>query len=135
MDANGKSKMDTSTRFLVVDDMVAMRRIIRNLLKELGFEHVDEAEDGEKGLDKLRGGQFGFVISDWNMPVMDGLTVVRAVRSAGTFPELRIMMITTEAQAHSVALALESGADEYLMKPFTREAVLEKLALLGLAPA
>jgi len=127
MDANGKSKMDTSTRFLVVDDMVAMRRIIRNLLKELGFEHVDEAEDGEKGLDKLRGGQFGFVISDWNMPVMDGLTMLKSIRGDPALAALPVLMVTAEAKKENILAAHQAGASNYIVKPFTAAVLEEKL--------
>lgn len=90
--------VDKSIKVLVVDDFPTMRRIIRNLLKELDFVNVDEAEDGAAGLQKLKGGNFGFVVSDWNMPNMDGLTMLKAIRADPTMARLPVLMVTAEAK-------------------------------------
>lgn len=89
---------DPKTRFLVVDDFSTMRRIVRNLLKELGFTNVDEAEDGAIALQKLQGGGFEFVVTDWNMPNMDGLTLLQTIRATPTLKHLPVLMITAEAK-------------------------------------
>jgi len=89
---------NTNTKFLVVDDFSTMRRIVRNLLKELGYSNVDEAEDGAAGLAKLKGGDFDFVISDWNMPNMDGLTMLQHIRADAALSSLPVLMVTAEAK-------------------------------------
>ena len=89
---------DPKLRFLVVDDFSTMRRIVRNLLKELGFTNVDEAEDGAIALQKLQGGGFDFVVTDWNMPNMDGLTLLQSIRSTPNLKHLPVLMITAEAK-------------------------------------
>ena len=126
---------DPKTRFLVVDDFSTMRRIVRNLLKELGYSNVDEAEDGAMALSKLRSEPFDFVITDWNMPVMDGLTFINHVRQRPQWRATTLMMVTTESEQGQIVRALAAGAHEYLIKPFTGEAMVEKLDLLGLLPA
>jgi two-component system chemotaxis response regulator CheY len=90
--------VDKSIKILVVDDFPTMRRIVRNLLKELDFVNVDEAEDGAAGLLKLKGGNFNFVVSDWNMPNMDGLTMLQSIRADPTMEKLPVLMITAEAK-------------------------------------
>jgi len=120
---------------LVVDDSRAMRMIVRRLLQGLGFE-VLEAQDGKVALEVLRSqGPFEVALVDWNMPVMNGLELVVAVRADPTLEGLRIMMVTTESSTEHLAAALEAGASEYLMKPFTSESVAEKLQLLGVSVA
>lgn len=89
---------DKNLRFLVVDDFATMRRIVRNLLKELGFNNVEEAEDGADALTKLRAGAFDFVVSDWNMPNMDGLQLLQAIRADGSLGALPVLMVTAEAK-------------------------------------
>ena len=119
---------------LVVDDSKAIRSIICKHLKALGFEIV-EADSGVEALVQLKKmGGADIALLDWNMPEMDGFEFLRRVRADAEFSELRIMMVTTESEMTQVAKALEAGAKEYLMKPFTREALLEKLVLLGLDP-
>jgi two-component system chemotaxis response regulator CheY len=119
---------------LVVDDSKAIRSIIGKHLKGLGFEVV-EAESGVEALVQLKKmGGADIALLDWNMPQMDGFEFLRRVRSDADFSELRVMMVTTESEMSQVAKALEAGASEYLMKPFTKEALLEKLVLLGLDP-
>jgi len=120
--------MDKSTKILVVDDFPTMRRIVRNLLKELQFENVDEAEDGVAGLEKLRGGNFGFVISDWNMPNMDGLAMLQAIRADAELSGLPVLMVTAEAKRENIIAAAQAGASGYVVKPFTAATLEEKLA-------
>ena len=114
-------------KFLVVDDFSTMRRIVRNLLKELGYINADEAEDGAVALQKLQGGGFDFVISDWNMPNMDGLQLLQAVRADPTLRHLPVLMITAEAKKENIIAAAQSGASGYIVKPFTAGTLNEKL--------
>ena len=119
---------------LVVDDSRAMRAILGKHLRELGFE-VFEAKSGIEGLTSLHKlGSPDLIMVDWNMPEMDGFEFLKRVRSESQYDEVRIMMVTTESEMSQVQLALEEGANEYLMKPFDREALLEKLLLLGIDP-
>lgn len=122
-------------RALVVDDSRSMRTIILKQLKELGFE-VHEAENGQQAMSRLHEVKnIHLVLLDWNMPEMDGLEVLSLIRAEPAYKEVRVMMVTTESEMSRVATALEAGASEYLMKPFDREALLEKLILLGLDPS
>jgi two-component system chemotaxis response regulator CheY len=114
-------------KFLVVDDFSTMRRIVRNLLKELGFTNVEEAEDGAIALQKLKAGSFDFVVSDWNMPNMDGLTLLQNVRADGTLKSLPFLMITAEAKKENIIAAAQAGASGYIVKPFTAATLNEKL--------
>jgi two-component system chemotaxis response regulator CheY len=117
----------TSLKFLVVDDFSTMRRIVRNLLKELGFTRVEEAEDGVAALAKLREGGFEFVVSDWNMPNMDGLTLLQNVRADPKLKTLPFLMITAEAKKENIIAAAQAGASGYIVKPFTAATLQEKL--------
>ena len=117
----------TSLKFLVVDDFSTMRRIVRNLLKELGFTNVDEAEDGAVALAKLREGNFEFVVSDWNMPNMDGLTLLQNVRADAKLKTLPFLMVTAEAKKENIIAAAQAGASGYVVKPFTAATLQEKL--------
>jgi len=114
-------------KFLVVDDFSTMRRIVRNLLKELGFTNVDEAEDGVVALAKLKGGGFDFVISDWNMPNMTGIELLRAIRGDATLAGLPVLMITAEAKKENIIEAAQAKASGYIVKPFTAAVLDEKL--------
>ncbi|MFA7240671.1 MAG: chemotaxis response regulator CheY [Sulfuricellaceae bacterium] len=118
---------DKNLKFLVVDDFSTMRRIIRNLLKELQFTNVDEAEDGLVGLNKLRGGDFQFVVSDWNMPNMTGIEMLRAIRADPNIAHLPVLMVTAEAKKENIIEAAQAGADGYVVKPFTAAVLEEKL--------
>ena len=115
-------------KILVVDDFSTMRRIVRNLLKELGFTNVEEAEDGAVALGKLQEGNFEFVVSDWNMPNMDGLTLLQNVRGDARLKTLPFLMITAEAKKENIIAAAQSGASGYIVKPFTAATLSEKLA-------
>ncbi|MBC7499966.1 MAG: chemotaxis response regulator CheY [Herminiimonas sp.] len=117
-----------NTKFLVVDDFSTMRRIVRNLLKELGYTNVDEAEDGSMALSKLRSEHFDFVISDWNMPVMDGLTMLQTIRADPALAKLPVLMVTAEAKKENIIAAAQAGASGYVVKPFTAATLDEKLA-------
>ena len=117
----------TSLKFLVVDDFSTMRRIVRNLLKELGFTNVEEAEDGAVALSKLRGGGFEVVVSDWNMPNMDGLTLLQTMRADAELRSLPFLMITAEAKKENIAAAVQAGASSCIAKPFTAATLQEKL--------
>jgi len=117
----------TSLKILVVDDFSTMRRIVRNLLKELGFTNIEEAEDGAVALGKLREGNFQFVVSDWNMPNMDGLTLLQSVRSDPKLRGLPFLMITAEAKKENIIAAAQAGASGYIVKPFTAATLQEKL--------
>lgn len=119
-------------RALVVDDSKAVRMILGKILKELSFQ-VMEAGDGQEALNKLNQGEKAdLMLVDWNMPIMNGYELVRAVRANVFLNDMRIMMITTETSMSNVEQALAAGANEYLMKPFTKELLMEKLAILGL---
>lgn len=119
--------VDKNMKFLVVDDFSTMRRIVRNLLKELGFANVDEAEDGVVGLQKLREGGFDFVVSDWNMPNMDGLTMLQNIRADDALKKLPVLMVTAEAKKENIVAAAQAGASGYVVKPFTAATLDEKL--------
>lgn len=121
-------------RALVIDDSRAMRAILRQMLRQIGFEVV-EAGNGQEGLDRLKEADRPDVaLVDLNMPVLSGFEFVKAVRADPRFDGLRLMMVTTETEVEQVAGALKAGADEYVMKPFDRAVIVEKLGLLGIAP-
>ena len=105
-----------------------MRRIVRNLLKELGFANIDEAEDGQVALQKLTTEPFDFVVSDWNMPNMDGLQLLQAVRANAQLKHLPVLMITAEAKRENIVAAAQAGASGYIVKPFTAATLNEKLS-------
>ncbi|WP_116474197.1 chemotaxis response regulator CheY [Zobellella maritima] len=119
--------VDKSMGILVVDDFPTMRRILRSLLKELGFNHVEEARDGENALAKLSGGDFAFVISDWNMPNMDGLELLKKIRADESLKHLPVLMVTAEAKKENIIAAAQAGASGYVVKPFTAAILEEKL--------
>ena len=119
---------DPKMKFLVVDDFSTMRRIVRNLLKELGYSNVDEAEDGAMALSKLKNEQFDFVISDWNMPVMNGLDMLKSIRADATLAKLPVLMVTAEAKKENIIAAAQAGANGYVVKPFTAATLDEKLS-------
>jgi len=119
---------DKNLKFLVVDDFSTMRRIIRNLLKELGFANVEEAEDGAIALQKLKNGiGVEFVISDWNMPNLDGLGLLQEIRADAALKTLPVLMVTAEAKKENIVAAAQAGASGYVVKPFTAATLDEKL--------
>ncbi|EQB98722.1 chemotaxis response regulator CheY [Photorhabdus temperata] len=114
-------------KFLVVDDFSTMRRIVRNLLKELGFNNVEEAQDGAEALTKIRSSQFDFIISDWNMPNMDGLELLKVIREDAQLAKIPVLMVTAEAKKENIIAAAQAGASGYVVKPFTAATLEEKL--------
>jgi two-component system chemotaxis response regulator CheY len=121
-------------RALIVDDSRFVRGYLRGLLEEKGIE-CEEAADGQAGMDQMYAGlTFDLALVDWNMPVMNGLEMLLQMRAEG-FSDVKVMMVTTEAENDFILRALDAGADEYLMKPFDDEALTEKLAMLGLVEA
>lgn len=117
---------------LIIDDSRAMRRIIAKMLTDLKIDYI-EAENGKEALEKLNAAKIpDIALVDWNMPVMNGLEFVRAVRSDSRLESLPLMMVTTETEVEQVVLALQAGANEYLMKPFERDSMAVKLQMMGL---
>ena len=114
-------------KFLVVDDFSTMRRIVKNLLHDLGYPNVTEADDGKTALPMLQGGGFDFLISDWNMPGMSGLDLIKAVRSDAKLAKLPVLMLTAEAKREQIIEAAQAGVNGYVIKPFTAETLKEKL--------
>ncbi|MFN0314148.1 MAG: chemotaxis response regulator CheY [Burkholderiales bacterium] len=114
-------------KFLVVDDFSTMRRIVRNLLKEVGITNVEEAEDGVAALALLRAGKFDFVVSDWNMPNMTGIQLLREIRADAALKHLPVLMVTAEAKKENIVEAAQAGANGYVVKPFTAATLDEKL--------
>jgi two-component system chemotaxis response regulator CheY len=115
-------------RILVVDDFNTMRRIVKNILKQLGFENVGEAENGREALEVLKKEKFDFVITDWNMPVMTGLDLLKAIKADAALKDLPVMMVTAEAQQQNIVEAVKTGASNYIVKPFTAEVLEEKIS-------
>src|SRR5262245_53623532 len=120
--------MTANIRFLVVDDFSTMRRIVRNLLKEAGYTNVDEAEDGAAALQKLKAGGFDFVVSDLNMPNMNGFELLRQIRADAQLKALPVLLVTAEAKKEDIVTAAQIGASGYIVKPFTKATLEEKLA-------
>ena len=119
--------MDKSTPVLIVDDYKTMLRIIRNLLKQLEFENVEEATDGQEALSKLRTGSFGLVISDWNMAPMTGLDLLKEVRADARLKSTPFIMITAESKTENVVAAKQAGVSNYIVKPFNAETLRDKI--------
>ena len=119
--------IDKSMNVLIVDDYKTMLRIIRNLLKQLEFDNVDEATDGAEALAKLRAGNFGLVISDWNMAPMTGLDLLKEVRADARLKHLPFIMITAESKTENVVAAKQAGVSNYIVKPFNAETLREKI--------
>lgn len=120
-------------RAMIVDDSRAMRSLLRKILQENGFEIVAEAENGRDALEQLKRLQFvDLTLLDWNMPIMNGYDLLCEVRKNPEWKEMRVMLVTTETEASQILRALDAGADEYLIKPFVKEALREKLNVMGL---
>lgn len=117
----------TDLKFLIVDDFSTMRRIVRNLLKEIGYNNADEAEDGVAALAKLRGGNFDFVVSDVNMPNMTGFELLAQIRADENLKSLPVLMVTAEAKKENILAAAQAGASGYIVKPFTKATLEEKV--------
>ena len=119
--------MDKSMKILVVDDFSTMRRIIKNLLKDLGFSNIQEADDGSTALPMLQQGDFDFVVTDWNMPGMQGIDLLRAIRADDKLKHLPVAMVTAEAKKEQIVAAAQAGVNGYVVKPFTAATLKEKL--------
>ena len=119
--------MDTNIKILVVDDFSTMRRIIKNLLKDLGFSNIQEADDGNTALPMLNKGDFDFVVTDWNMPGMQGIDLLRAIRADDKLKHLPVLMVTAEAKKEQIVAAAQAGVNGYVVKPFTAATLKEKL--------
>lgn len=119
--------MDTSMKILIVDDFSTMRRIIKNLLAELGFSKIEEADDGVTALAILEKGDIDFVITDWNMPNMSGLELITAIRADDEIKSVPILLITAEAKKDQIVSAAKAGVNGYIVKPFTAVTLKEKV--------
>ncbi len=117
----------TNIRILVVDDMSTMRRIVKSILNQLGYNNIDEAENGKQALAKLKAEKYDFVVTDWNMPEMDGLSLVKAIRSDAELKNIPVLMVTAEGKKENVIEALKAGVNNYIVKPFTPEVLKEKI--------
>jgi len=122
--------VDRNMPILVVDDFATMRRIVKTCLRQLGFENITEAEDGKIALDKLNANDFKLIISDWNMPNMMGIDLLRSVRGSDKLRALPFLMVTAEAQKENVLEAAKAGVSNYIVKPFTADQLEVKLAAI-----
>jgi two-component system chemotaxis response regulator CheY len=119
--------LDLKMRILVVDDFSTMRRILKNILKQIGYTDIDEAEDGNGALAKLRQDKYDLVVSDWNMPNMSGLDLLKAIRADSALNGIPVLMVTAEAKKENVVEAIKAGVNNYVVKPFTAEVLREKI--------
>jgi len=122
-----ESALDKNMKILIVDDFSTMRRIIKNLLRDLGFNNTEEADDGNTGLPKLQSGNFDFLVTDWNMPGMTGIDLLKAVRADEKLKTLPVLMVTAEAKKEQIVLAAQEGVNGYIVKPFTAQTLKEKI--------
>jgi two-component system chemotaxis response regulator CheY len=119
--------VSTPIKYLVVDDFSTMRRIVKNLLQELGYQNIQEADDGKTAWPMLQTGNFDFVITDWNMPLMPGLDLLKAIRADEKLKGLPVLMVTAEAKREQIVEAVQAGVSGYVVKPFTAEILKQKL--------
>jgi two-component system, chemotaxis family, chemotaxis protein CheY len=119
--------VSTPIKYLVVDDFSTMRRIVKNLLQELGYQNIQEADDGKTAWPMLQTGNFDFVITDWNMPLMPGLDLLKAIRADEKLKSLPVLMVTAEAKREQIVEAVQAGVSGYVVKPFTAEILKQKL--------
>ncbi len=118
---------DKNIRILVVDDFATMRKVIKNLLKQAGYNNIVEAEDGAEALKAVKAMKVDFIISDWNMPNMNGYECLKAVRADAEISKLPFLMVTAESLQENVVLAVKAGVSDYIVKPFTAEVLSEKI--------
>ncbi|WP_244851382.1 response regulator [Caballeronia sp. SL2Y3] len=121
----------TEMRLLVVDDLTTMRSLIRKMLKAIGYTLIDEAVDGVSALEKLKTQRFDLVITDWNMPNMDGLTLLQEIRQSEEHADVPVLMVTAETRRENVIAAIRAGASGYVVKPFSEAALADKLAQIA----
>ncbi len=119
--------MNKNMKILIVDDFSTMRRIVKNLLRDLGFNNTQEADDGLTALPMLKKGEFDFVVTDWNMPGMQGIDLLKHIRANAELKHLPVLMITAEAKREQIIEAAQSGVNGYIVKPFTAATLKEKL--------
>lgn len=119
--------MNKNMKILIVDDFSTMRRIIKNLLRDLGFTNTDEADDGQTALPKLESGNFDFLVTDWNMPGMQGIDLLKAVRAHPDLKDLPVLMVTAESKREQIIEAAQAGVNGYVVKPFTAQTLKEKI--------
>lgn len=119
--------MDKNMKILIVDDFSTMRRIIKNLLRDLGFTNTAEADDGATALPMLQSGNFDFLVTDWNMPIMNGLDLLREVRADDKLKHLPVLMVTAEAKRDQIITAAQAGVNGYVVKPFTADTLKDKI--------
>jgi two-component system, chemotaxis family, chemotaxis protein CheY len=119
--------LDKNMKILIVDDFSTMRRIIKNLLRDLGFTNTDEADDGQSALPMLQTGRFDFLVTDWNMPGMTGIDLLKAVRAESKIATLPVLMVTAEAKREQIIEAAQAGVNGYVVKPFTAAVLKEKI--------
>jgi two-component system chemotaxis response regulator CheY len=119
--------LDKNMKILVVDDFSTMRRIIKNLLRDLGFTNIQEADDGNTALPMLQNGDFDFVVTDWNMPGMQGIDLLKEIRKDDNLSHLPVLMVTAEAKREQIISAAQAGVNGYIVKPFTAVTLKEKL--------
>jgi two-component system chemotaxis response regulator CheY len=119
--------MDKNMNILIVDDFSTMRRIIKNLLRDLGFNNTTEADDGQTALPMLQTGKFDFLVTDWNMPGMDGLTLLKTIRADDNLKDMPVLMVTAEAKREQIVVAAQAGVNGYIVKPFTAITLKEKI--------
>ena len=114
-------------KVLVVDDFSTMRRIVKNLLRDLGFTNIQEADDGSTALPMLQNGEFDFVVTDWNMPGMQGIDLLKAIRADSSLAHIPVLLITAEAKKEQIVMAAQAGVNGYIVKPFTAATLKTKL--------
>jgi len=119
--------LDKNMKVLVVDDFSTMRRIVKNLLRDLGFTNIQEADDGSTALPMLQGGDFDFVVTDWNMPGMQGIDLLKAIRADANLAHIPVLLITAEAKKEQIVMAAQAGVNGYIVKPFTAGTLKTKL--------
>ena len=119
--------MDKNMNILIVDDFSTMRRIVKNLLRDLGFNNMSEADDGQTALPMLKSGKYDFLVTDWNMPGMDGLSLLKEVRSDDSLKDMPVLMVTAEAKREQIVVAAQAGVNGYVVKPFTAATLKEKI--------
>ena len=127
MNVSPEGALDKNMKVLVVDDFSTMRRIVKNLLRDLGFTNIQEADDGNTALPMLQGGSFDFVVTDWNMPGMQGIDLLKAIRADASLAHIPVLLITAEAKKEQIVMAAQAGVNGYIVKPFTAATLKTKL--------
>ena len=127
MNVSPEGSLDKNMKVLVVDDFSTMRRIVKNLLRDLGFTNIQEADDGSTALPMLQGGEFDFVVTDWNMPGMQGIDLLKAIRADVNLSHIPVLLITAEAKKEQIVMAAQAGVNGYIVKPFTAATLKTKL--------